>query len=375
MEISKVDTNFKVSVIAGQELNFYDVHSAPFVIEGLPWRNGTEFNRNPPNVNVNSIKDDMLAYMPEVGEENARIWGENLLWLSKHTSGAAIRFRTNSKGVAVRAKLRESSDMSHMTRLGSAGFDLFRRESANEPLRFINSVPVEPKELNEHVERMLHFPTNEKMSDYVLNLPLYGGVETLEIGLSPDAVIEPPTPHRIEKPVLFYGSSITQGGCASRPGNMYPSLLCRELDVEQINLGFSGNAKGQPMMAEAIASLDLSCFVMDYDHNAPSAEHLKKTHYNFYRIIREKHPELPIIMISRPDFRDDNDPRNAIVRESYEKAVANGDKKVWFIPGNSLFGFEDYDACTVDGCHPNDLGFYRMFKRVLPVIKEALGLK
>ena len=177
-------------------------------------------------------------------------------------------------------------------------------------------------------------------------------------------------PHKIKKPVLFYGSSITQGGCASRPANAYTTMLCRELDPEQINLGFSGNAKGEIEIARDIASLNLAAFVFDYDYNAPTPEHLEKTHEPFFLEIRKKHPNLPIIILSRCSNMTDR--RRDIVKQTYLNAVARGDKNVSFIDGAELFGTTDKKYPTVDGCHPNDLGFYLMFQRILPTLKETL---
>jgi hypothetical protein len=196
----------------------------------------------------------------------------------------------------------------------------------------------------------------------------------VEVGIEKTATLQAPAAHKVDKPVLFYGSSITQGGCASRPGNNYTSMLCRAVDAEQINMGFSGSARGEDSMAEAIASLDLAVFVYDYDHNAPSDEHLTATHERFFKIIRAKNPELPVIMMNRCDYYDNVTCRNRrdIVRKTYENAIASGDKKVWFIDGESLFEGDLRDACTVDACHPNDLGFFRMYAKVLPVLKDAL---
>ena len=200
----------------------------------------------------------------------------------------------------------------------------------------------------------------------------------MELGFMPESSIEPTTKYEIPKPILFYGSSITQGGCASRPGNAYTHFLGRAVDAEIINLGFSGNGRGEIIMAEQIASLDLSVFVMDYDHNAPDAEYLKATHEPFFKYIRERHPQLPVIFVSKPDI--DNDITNASIRkgiiyETYKNALENGDKNVWFVDGFKLFGDNNRDACTVDGCHPNDLGFYRMAETILPALKEALKNK
>ena len=127
-------------------------------------------------------------------------------------------------------------------------------------------------------------------------------------------------------------------------------------------------------MAEYISGIDMSVFVYDYDHNAPTAEHLANTHETFFRVIREKNPTLPVVMMTRPSitYTEEHKKRREIVRATYEKARAAGDENVYFIDGEKFFGDEDRELCTVDRVHPNDLGFYKMASVVEPVIKEIL---
>ena len=190
------------------------------------------------------------------------------------------------------------------------------------------------------------------------------------------AQILPPLPYKYPEQVVFYGSSITQGLAASHAGRTYVDQVCRALDTEYLNLGFSGSARGEDSIREYIASLPMSAFVLDYDHNAPSLDHLRATHEPLYRAVRKAHPDIPILIMNRPDFYDwldDDHERRAIVRATYEKALAEGDERVWFIDGESFFGegIARFDY-TVDGCHPNDAGFDRMAAVVLPVLCEML---
>lgn len=373
MRIDEIDKNFSVAKIGDVEFDFLDVLKPPFVLEGLPFGNregdGGPYFRLPEAALENIAKERDVSAL--------RI-------LSRCTSGAAVRFRAKTTKFAIRYTTRESWDMNHMPRTGSAGFDLYRIVPGDTQYRFIGC--VQPSNNNPETvfsvtaEEAIAMGNGEAMDDeceYMLNLPLYGGVVKLELGFERDAVILPPRPHKVAKPVCFYGSSITQGGCVSRPGNNYCSHLCRAVDAEQINLGFSGNAWGSKGMAELINELDLSCLVLDYDHNAPSFEHLEKTHERFFKLIREAHPELPIIMLSKCDVDHrgadlQNSKRREVIQRTYLNALAAGDKRVWFVDGRKLLGTEDRDACSVDGCHPNDLGFYRMYKTVLPVLQEAL---
>lgn len=347
MGIETIDKNFVIKTASGAELEYYSAKEAPMVIGGLAWfEKSNEYTRIP--------------------ESLCAKFSDGVQQLSTNTSGACVRFRTNSSIVAIKATVADATAMNHMTRVGSAGFDIY----VNNEFRYMASSADQSTEIN--CMPSVNLGKNEK--EITINFPLYNGVKELYIGVDKGSSVLPPTPYRIDKPVIFYGSSITQGGCASRPGNSYTTMISRWLDVPVINLGFSGNAKGEPEMAELISSLDMSCFVYDYDHNAPNPDHLQKTHEPFFEIIRNAHPDLPVIMISRATDCDKPEilKRKEIIYKTYQNAVNNGDKNVYFIDGKTIYDFEDRDACTVDGCHPNDLGFYRMGKAICPIVENAL---
>lgn len=364
MKIEDLDPNFKPTVVGNKSVYYVNALQAPFLLEGFPW---------------GDVNQSQFYRLPETFKAPEDVNTGALFNAHHYTSGGTVRFRSDAHTIIVRATLQDSCDMHHMPRTGSSGFDLYIGPSKTA----IHTGTARPEPGNPHLEFVLVEPypnqdtTRSGIQEWTLNFPLYGGVKSLELGFNPGAQILPPIPHET-KPILFYGSSITQGGCASRPGNNYCSMLCRKVDAPEINLGFSGCGQGEPAVARAIASLDLAAFVFDYDHNAPTPEHLQKTHEAFFKIIREKHPTLPIIIMSKCNFWHDrlaqiNTQRRAIIKATYDHAVAAGDSHVYWIDGESLFGTEDRDACTVDGCHPNDLGFYRMYTTVLPVLQAALA--
>ena len=200
------------------------------------------------------------------------------------------------------------------------------------------------------------------MRSYTIHFPLYNDVDSLEIGLKRGSHVSHGAPYRPVPPVVFYGSSITQGGCASKPGNAYSNLISAALNVDHINLGFSGSALGEEPMAKYIASLPMSVFVLDYDYNAPSADYLNNTHEPFFRTIREQRPDLPILMISRCSFFEGEDARlrREVIYRTYRNAVEKGDKNVYFLDGARFFDNGNDLVYTVEGCHPNDAGFLRM---------------
>ncbi len=177
-------------------------------------------------------------------------------------------------------------------------------------------------------------------------------------------------------PIVIYGSSIVHGTAATRPGLVYPSILSRELNADVRNLGFSGNAKGEEVLARWMAEQPMSVFISDYDHNAPDPEHLAATHYPLYRIIREKNPDVPYIMITRPNYwtnttgEKDVLRRRDVIMRSYLKAREEGDENVYFIDGSSFFSTKECYDLSVDGTHPNDAGFLRMAEVIAALIRH-----
>lgn len=292
--------------------------------------------------------------------------------LSTHTSGARLRFRTDSPYVAIKAELAERGAMPHMPLSGSHGFDLYVFDGKRDLYQGSFIPPYDSMNSYESVVRF----SDARMREITIHFPLYNGVKEFLIGVNENAQTAPGRKYRPIKPVVYYGSSITQGGCASRPGNHYPCAIARETNVDFLCLGFSGSARGEREIAEYLAGIPASVFVCDYDHNAPNNEHLKNTHYNLYQCYRKNNPKTPVILISRPDIslhsEEDIQRRDTIYR-TYLAARESGDENVYFIDGFSLFSGKRRQDCTVDGCHPNDLGFFRMAEVIGEYIHHCLS--
>ena len=288
-------------------------------------------------------------------------------YLNYNTSGGKLRFVTDSKKVAIIAKRNTGYNPDHMTYVLVAGFDVYADDVYVTTFR-----PGVKASGDQSFEAACSF--DEKRERVItINFPAYGPVSEILVGFEIGSTVKPSPEHKYEKPVVFYGSSITQGGCASRPGLVYTSVISRMLDANVLNLGFSGGAKGEPIMAEYIAGLEMSAFVLDYDANAGTPEYLAETHEPFFKIIREKQPDLPIVMMPRPLYlpSPERDARIAAIRKTYENAKAAGDRHVYYLETSETLAPIGNDG-TVDGCHPNDLGFWHMAKGLYPVLKEAL---
>ena len=340
--IQELDKNLKVETeIRKEGLKFYNCLEEPFRVYGV-FHDGKSFRRMPLEVSK-KVSDGVNC-------------------LSAHTAGGRVRFRTNSSYVAIHYK-GEMGKMPHFAFTGSCGFDVY------VGTRYTGTL-TPPMEKGKGYESVLELGSLE-LREITINMPLYSEINELYIGLDENATVSAPTEYRVSTPVVYYGSSITQGGCASRPGTCYQHIITRRFDCNHINLGFSGNAKAEDAMADYIASLDMSLFVYDYDHNAPSIGHFENTHEKMFKKIREKHPGLPIVMMSRPKLYLDSDEekRVEIVKKTYENAKAAGDKNVYFIDGRDLCKLCGNEG-TVDGCHPTDFGFASMAAVLGDLIEE-----
>jgi len=298
-------------------------------------------------------------------------------WLANHTAGGQVAFQSDSRHVAVRVKLKGRADMVHMPATGQCGFDLYLGLPSEMRL---HGVTKYDHRLTEY-EVLLFQNPDAAMRTFTLNFPLYQGVEALQIGLDPEAHIHPAPPYAIAGRIVFYGTSITQGGCATRPGLAYTNILSRALNAEVVNLGFSGSGRGEPEVCRTFAQIkNPRMFVLDYEANT-DFDGLQKTVPENLRILREHHSDVPILVVSGvpnsgdatfPQRQKAYDQRRDLQKRVVEAGRMNGDPHLYFLDGSTLLG-EDSGEGTVDGLHPNDLGFMRMATGLEPVVRKILG--
>lgn len=295
---------------------------------------------------------------------------KNLDFLGRRCPGARVGFRTDADEFTVRVKLKTLSADIGMSIYACQAVSVMIGERCNA--RFAG-VACPPNYNTLSFEKK--FKKSGEMEDVTLWLLRNEEIESVEIIVDESASVTEPTPYKYGK-ALYYGSSITEGGCCSSVTNAYNAIISRHLDLDYYNFGFSGNAKGELLMADYINTVDMSLFIMDYDHNAPNVEHLSRTHEPFFKRIREKNKELPILLLSKPDFdyTVDGAERRSVIEQTYKNAVKAGDKNVYYIDGETFFGEVDRHLCTVDTVHPNDLGFYRMAAVIEPTIRKMLGI-
>jgi len=335
-------------------LDWHDIRE--FSIEGKGW----------------SDTKDLYDRLPSRAEAIVRppIWS-----LSRDSAGLCVRFVTDATNITARWTLRKTQlAMPHMPATGVSGLDLYTKErdrwhwlGAGRP---VNS----PSE-----EKVLVQGLRPAKREFALYLPLYNGVDEVKIGVPRGATVTTgPERRAAVKPIVFYGTSIVQGGCASRPGMAYPALLGRRLDWPTINLGFSGNAQSEPEMARLLAELDPAVYVLDPLPNM-TAQGIAERFEEFVLTLRRTHPRIPMVLIENLNFANRQfipavaarcDASNAKLREIHRNLVRAGQTRLFYVPASRLIG--DDGEATVDGVHPTDLGFVRMADALEPVLRRAL---
>lgn len=322
----------------GNKLKYYGKES--FLLEG------TVFN--------DSVKENFYDRFPLSYKDKVRgpVWS-----LSRNSAGLSVRFLTNSSSIGVKWELISDSKMNHMAETGIKGIDLYYRTGRG--WEYVNTARPQGKS-NEY---LLISGLSPEMREYRMYLPLYDGVKKLEVGIDSMGSIKKASPGT-GKPIVFYGTSITQGGCASRPGMAHTNIISRKLDIDCINFGFSGNGKMEEPVSVLMSGIDALFYVIDGTNNMQPGD-IHKSAIPLVETIRKKQPSIPIVFVEglndekerlsdKPGYMTE---RNNALKEEYKKMKEKGFKNVFYIEIDDAKG-TDHEA-TVDGVHLTDLGFYR----------------
>ena len=303
------------------------------------------------------------------GKVTEAVWG-----LSRDSAGMLVRFRTDASTIwADYTLFRDRLALPNMTAIGASGLDLYAKDSAGR-WRWVGVTRPAAKAVRQAIATGLA----PGLREYMLYLPLYNGVDNLSLGVPPNARLETIAP-RTDPPIVFYGTSITQGASASRPGMVHTAILGRRLDRPIVNLGFSGNGRMDAAVGEYLATIDAALYVVDCLPNMAAAD-VKLKCVPLVKQIRSAKPNTPIVLVEdrrytsawilpeRNRLHTDN---HAALRECYTALQKSGVKGLFYLEGDDLLG-DDAEAST-DGSHPSDLGFVRQADRFEPVLRRALG--
>ena len=294
--------------------------------------------------------------------------------LSRDSAGMMARFKTDAQAIYARYTVsKKQVGLPHMPATGVSGLDLYARDDAGKWRWVMVTKPTEPK-----VEAVVISGLAPGAREYAAYLPLNNGVESLEIGVPAGATFEA-LPPRTEKPIVFYGTSITHGLCASRPGMVHTAILGRRFDRPVLNLGFSGNGKMDAAVGSLLTEVDAAVYVIDCLPNMGPADVAAKCG-PLVKQLREAHPATPIVLVEDrrntnswilPDRDKHHDANHAALKAAYEKLVNEGVKGLSYIEGDHLYG-DDAEGAT-DASHASDLGFMRQADIFEPIMRAALA--
>ena len=293
--------------------------------------------------------------------------------LATNSAGLQVHFQTNSPDIQIKWTVRYENNMWHMTDCGIRGVDLYVLDG--EIWRYAGSGSPGAGKSN---ERTLLQGLDGEMHQFLLNLPLYDGIDTLMIGVAESSICEHSNALS-GKPVVIYGTSIQQGGCASRPGMAASNILSRMLNREVINLGFSGNGRMEMELADLIAEIDASVYVFDCLPNIHDLAVIVPRYTEFIRYVRSKRPDIPIILVETATTvvsalvekdRIQLDAQNDELMKAYKTLKDEGMRDLYLIPGEGLIGYDQEG--TVDGVHYTDLGYMRYAERVVQYIRDVM---
>ena len=296
--------------------------------------------------------------------------------LSLHSAGMAVRFQTDATSIHVDYKLRRPNlSMSHMPATGVSGADLYAKDEKGT-WRWVSVTRPSAQIVKTRLVDGLRPGSRE----YMIYFPLYNGLEYFKIGVSKEAMFEGLAPRK-QKPILFYGTSITHGACASRPGMPHPAIIGRRMDMPVINLGFSGNGRMEKEVGEYLAQLDPAVYVLDCLPNM-SAQMVTERAVPLVKQLRAARPDTPIVLVEDRTYtnswilaskNDRNVTSRIAFKKAYETLLKDGVKNLYYVEGEPLLG-DDNEGAT-DGSHPSDLGFMRQANVLEPVIRKAIRMK
>lgn len=340
MNSSKNDSNLHTCHNVENSIRFYHIDNEKFLVHGLLWY---EENKNYQRLQKDVFINDQLSF------------------LQKHSSGGYISFQSNSSQISIKVEVSQTSYMSHMPATGQCGLDLYVLFEG----KYIFLATTKIDQISYTISLIKDFP--KEVRQYRLYLPLYVELKSLEIGLDQDAIVEPAEKLHDNK-IVCYGTSITQGGCASRPGMNYSSIIGRSVNYEVINLGFSGNAHLHPEIAEIIANIpNMKKLVLEVEANAGAIGVLKERLESFLQTILNKNHNLQVFIISHyphPHFNFNKELHKRLV-DHYEFQKNICEKyKFEFVDGYEVLKKFNYDE-TVDGVHLTDLGFYHIAQEMI----------
>jgi hypothetical protein len=354
-DVSKLEPSMAAGkATAAETLDWHDVTT--WGVEGRAWTSA-----------------ERLRYFDRLPAEAEKTVTPAVWNLSRDSAGMMVRFKTDAPSIHVHYKLSKANlAMPHMPATGVSGIDLYARNEAGQ-WRWVQVTRPAAQEIRTELIKGLA----PGMREYAAYLPLYNGLESLEVGVPKGARFEGLAPR--QKPVVFYGTSITHGACASRPGMVHTAILGRRLDLPVVNLGFSGNGRMDAAVGELLTRIDAAVYVIDCLPNMGPADVTLKC-VPLVKQLRASKPGTPIVLVEDRRFTNDwitpakskfHDENHAALKQAFDTLQQQGVSNLYYISGDTLYGTDSEGA--TDASHANDLGFMRQADAFEPILRKALG--
>ena len=350
---------FTVLAANGADIKWHSADSLPLINKGVDDACTSSRYQRLPDSLKSKVKRDAVYY------------------LGTQPAGMAIRFASDAPAIHVKWNSVYKVEMNHMTPTGVRGLDLYTL-LPDSTWTFVNS--ARPDIWNKSTETRVIGNMDSVMREYMLYLPLYDGIDSLYIGIDGDHILKAPAIAlpEVEKPVVFYGTSLLQGACSSRPGMAHTNQLCRRLNRQMINFGFSGNGQLDLEVAEVMAAIpDPSMYVLEFVPNV-NEEQIDTLMVPFVEILEKAHPGIPILFVEDPQFpharfdhkmRHEVDYRNFLMKQKYDQLAARY-PNFYFLPSADMTGHDN--EAYIDGIHFTDLGFIRYSDTLEPIMRAIL---
>jgi hypothetical protein len=352
-DVGKLDPAMGANAAAAANLDWHDV--TRWGVEGREWTG-----------------DERLRWFDRFPAAAQKTLPPAVWSLSRDCTGMMVRFKTDASSIHVHYKLsKDRLGMPHMPATGVSGIDLYARDT-DGTWRWVQVTRPDKQEIRTEIIKDLAPGYRE----YAAYLPLYNGVDLVEIGVAQGAKFEGLAPRA--KPIVFYGTSITHGACASRPGMVHTAILGRRFDRPVVNLGFSGNGRMDPSVGDYLVRIDAAVYVIDCLPNMQPAQVTERT-IPLVKQLRAAKPDTPIVLVEDRRFTNDwitpakrkfHDDNHAALRSAYAALQQEGVKHLHYVPGDALYG-TDTEGAT-DASHASDLGFMRQADVMEPILRAAL---
>ena len=310
--------------------------------------------------------------------------------LSLNSAGIFVSFESDASEIWVNCSLSSSTvPMPHFAVSGISGVDLWAFDNSINKYRFVapNQFPFGVTNIVQQLTRPgINISNPGTKIQYILFLATYNSVTELQIGVNTNAFIGASEPFQpIQKPIIWFGTSILQGGVSVKVGNIETARVSVGLNREIFNFGFSGNCHFDLSVGSFLIEIqNPAAIIIDCMWNNHGAM-INSSAYDLVKYLRSNGvtSTTPIVLAEGlpfgrnwavPDENSAQTTDNMYLNTAYKALVAEGDKSLYYITTDKLFGpLSTLDSGTAAGLHATDQGMHDMGEYFLSFLPSILN--